>query len=122
FGCLEGRTEITLPAGADQSVDFTYIKDISRAICLVYEAPDLKHRQYNACGGVCYTIPELIGMVAEQAGVKVDLSIGPGRIMPRGPSLDSTRLREELGFSPQYDIVSGLREYIEWMRTANKRT
>jgi len=116
FGCLEGKTKISLPAGADQSVDFTYLKDIARAVCLIYEAPALKHRQYNVCSGVCHTIPALIRMVSEIAGVAVDLSVGPGRIMPRGPSLDSTRLREELGFAPEYDIKRGVQEYVEWMK------
>jgi UDP-glucose 4-epimerase len=116
FGCLEGRTKISLPAGADQSVDFTYLKDIARAVCLLYEAPVLKHRQYNVCSGVCHRIPELIRKVSEIAGVTVDLSVGPGRIMPRGPSLDSSRLREELGFTPEYDIERGVQEYVEWMK------
>jgi nucleoside-diphosphate-sugar epimerase len=116
FGSLEGRTEIKLPAGADQEVDFTYLKDIAQAVRLLYEAPELKYRQYNVCSGVVHKIPELIRMVSEMAGVTVDLSIGPGRIMPRGPSLDCSRLREELGFAPEYDIKKGVEEYVEWMK------
>ncbi len=120
FGPLEGQTTITLPAGADQSVDFTYLKDIANAVCLLWGADKLKHRQYNVCSGVFRPLPELIRKVAEIAKVKVDLSIGPGRIMPRGPSLDSSRLREELGFAPEYDFDRGVQEYSEWMQ-AQKR-
>jgi nucleoside-diphosphate-sugar epimerase len=119
FGCLEGKTKISLPAGADQSVDFTYVKDIAQAVCLIYEAPALKHRQYNVCSGICHTIPALIHMVSKIAAVTVDLSVGPGRIMPRGPSLDSSRLREELGFTPEYDIEKGVQEYVEWIKAQN---
>lgn len=121
FGPLEGQTVISLPAGADQSVDFTYLKDIARAVCLLYAADKLKHRQYNVCSGVYRPLPELIRKVAEIAQVKVEVSIGPGRIMPRGPSLDSSRLRDELGFAPEYDFERGVREYAEWMQ-AQKRT
>ncbi len=120
FGCLTGNTVISLPAGADQSIDYTYLKDIARAICLLYEKPDVQHRQYNVSSGVCYEIPELIRTIAECAGMKVELSIGPGRIMPRGPSIDSTRLREELGFKPDYDIARGVGEYAAWIRQSKK--
>lgn len=100
FGCLEGRTKISLPAGADQSVDFTYIKDIARAVCLLYEAPVLKHRQYNVCSGVCHSIPELIRIVSEVAGVTVDLSVGPGRIMPGGLAWTAPVLEKSSGLLP----------------------
>ncbi|MBT8360008.1 MAG: NAD(P)-dependent oxidoreductase [Deltaproteobacteria bacterium] len=116
FGCLVGDTTITLPAGADQSIDFVYIKDIARAICLVYERPELQHHQYNVSSGVCYEIPELIQKVADCAGRKVELSIGPGRIMPRGPSIDCSRLIGELGFAAEYDIAAGVEEYAEWLK------
>jgi nucleoside-diphosphate-sugar epimerase len=122
FGCLEGNTEITLAAGAEQSIDFTYVKDIARAVGLVYETPDLKHRQYNACSGELHTIPELIRKIAGLAGVQVELSIGPGLIMPRGPSLDSSRLREEFGFAAQYDVEKGVQEYVDWIRREGKHS
>jgi len=120
FGCMEGKTKISLPAGADQSVDFTYVKDIARAVLLILETPNLKHRQYNVCSGTWYRIPELIQKIADQVGVSVDLSIGPGRIMPRGPSLDSTRLKEEFGFGAEYDLEMGIREYAKWMGLKSK--
>ncbi len=116
FGCLTGQTKVTMPAGADQSIDFTYIKDIARAICLVYEAQDLQYRQYNVSSGVCYAIPELIEKVAAYSGRNVELSIGPGRIMPRGPSIDSSRLIHELGFEPEYGIAEGVKEYAQWLQ------
>jgi nucleoside-diphosphate-sugar epimerase len=115
FGCLTGQTNISMSAGADQSIDFTYIKDIARAVCRLYDKPELMHRQYNVSSGVCYQIPELIEKVAEYAGINVDISIGPGRIMPRGPSIDSSRLRQELNFEAAYDLETGVKEYMKWL-------
>ena len=66
--------------------------------------------------GTRYPEPIQAALAAEQAGVAVELDIGPGRIMPRGPSLDSSRLRQELGFAPQYDLAQGLAEYLAWIR------
>ena len=115
FGCLTGQTSISMSAGADQAIDFTYIKDIARATCLLYEEPKLSYRQYNVSSGECCQIPELIRKVAGYAGVEIDISIGPGRIMPRGPSIDSTRLRQELNFKPEYDLAAGVEEYRKWL-------
>lgn len=123
FGPLEGKTKIKLDAGADQAVDFTYIRDIAHAMALIYEAPRVKHRQYNISSGSYRKIPELIDVVSRCAGVSVETEIGPGRIMPRGPSLDSTRLREELGFAPRYTFEKGVKEYAEWIKgTGGKKT
>jgi nucleoside-diphosphate-sugar epimerase len=116
FGCLQGRTKIELPAGADQVIDFTYIKDIARAVLLVYDAPKPQYRQYNATSGVCHRLPELIEKVSRIAGRPVSVHVGPGKVMPRGPSLDSRRLREELGFAPEYDLDKGVNEYLDWIR------
>ena len=116
FGSLTGQNSVTLAAGADQSIDFTYIKDIARAIGLVYEAPDLQYREYNVSSGICYPIPELIEKVADYVGVDMKISIGPGRIMPRGPSIDSTRLQQEFNFTPEYDLEAGVKGFAEWIQ------
>ncbi len=116
FGSLTGETRVGLPAGADQMIDFTYTKDIAKAIRLVYEANSPKHRQYNVTSGVCHPLPDLIRTVAKIAGVELDIDIGPGLLMPRGPSLDCTRLRDELGYAPDYDIEKGVKEYLDWIR------
>lgn len=116
FGCLEGKTQVSLPAGADQSIDFTYIKDIATAIALVFKADKLKHRQYNVTSGSYRTIPEIIETIAEQVGESVKMEIGPGLIMPRGPSLDHSRLRDELGYKPQYSLEQGVVEYHSWIK------
>lgn len=115
FGSLTGQKKVSLTAGADQSIDFTYIKDIARAIGLVYLAPELQHRQYNVSSGVCYPIPELVEKVAAYAGVDIEVSIGPGRIMPRGPSIDCTRLKKELNFEAEYDLADGVKEFANWI-------
>ncbi|MHC5034689.1 MAG: NAD-dependent epimerase/dehydratase family protein, partial [Planctomycetota bacterium] len=118
FGCLEGATEVELPAGADQAIDYTYIRDIARAILLVHDAPEVRHRQYNVTSGTYHRLPELIQRVSGIVGRPVTMKIGPGKIMPRGASLDSSRLREELGFAPEYDLERGVTEYLEWIRQA----
>ena len=116
FGCLEGMNEVRLEAGADQAIDFTYVKDIARALVTIYDAPSTRYRQYNISSGIYHKIPDLIGIVSKVAGCPVACEIGPGRIMPRGPSLDATRIREEFGWQPRYTFEQGVKEYAEWIR------
>lgn len=122
FGSLTGQTKVDLPAGADQALDWTYVGDIAQAVRLVLEAESTKYRRYNVTSGTVHPLPELIKKVGEMAGVSVEVNLGPGLLMPRGPSLDNTRLREELGFSPNFDIEQGVTEYIKWIKEAGGRS
>jgi len=115
FGALEGLTQVHLEAGRDQAVDFTYVRDVAQGIVLLYEAAKPERRVYNVSSGWWAPVPDLILSVARHAGVSVHLEIGPGRIMPRGPSLDSRRIRDELGFCPDYTFDDGVKEYAEWI-------
>jgi nucleoside-diphosphate-sugar epimerase len=115
FGALEGRDRVCLEAGRDQQLDFTYVRDIARAIVLLHESENVKSRVYNVSSGEWAPLPDLIRAVARYAGVSVDLEIGPGKLMPRGPSLGSTRIRDELGFKPEYSFADGVQAYAEWI-------
>jgi nucleoside-diphosphate-sugar epimerase len=35
--------------------------------------------------------------------------------------VDISRLREETGFTPEYDPLRGVEHYLEWARTGNYR-
>ncbi len=123
FGCLQGKTSVTLEAGADQAIDFTYVRDVAHTMALLYQAKATRYRQYNVSSGVYHKIPETIDIVSRAGGCPVAHEIGPGRIMPRGPSLDSERLRRELGWEPQYSLEQGVKEYAEWIdQTRSLRT
>jgi len=121
FGCLEGRLMVKMDAGADQQVDFTYVKDISQAIRLVFDAPTTKHRIYNCCSGWYATLPELVKITSRYAPGPVQAEFGPGRLMPRGPSLDFARISQELGYKPQYTFEQGVQEYAQWIEREQKR-
>lgn len=121
FGCLEGKTEIKLPTGADQQADFTYIKDISLGIRLLYEPERVQHRIYNVVSGFYAPLPDLIKVTSRYAPAPVKVELGPGRLMPRGPSLGFARLRDELGYKPQYSFEQGVAEYAEWIKQEQAR-
>ncbi len=120
FGALEGMREIKLDAGGDQALDFTYARDCSQAILLLYHAATTKYRQYNSAGGSWATLPELIRIVNKYAPHPAKVELGPGLLMPRPPSIDFTRLREEFGYKPKYTFEEGVKEYAEWVNKTMK--
>ena len=77
---------------------------------------DIKHRQFNITSGTIHAVPDIIKTSARIAGVEVEVKLGPGLAMPRSPSLDSSRLRQEIGWEPQYDLEAGITEYAQWMK------
>ena len=44
-----------------------------------------------------------------------ELGHGPGH-RPKNGYMDITRIKEELGYKPEYDVYRGVEEYIQWLR------
>jgi UDP-glucose 4-epimerase len=109
---------------------FTYVKDIAEAISTVVDTPSLKHDVYNVCSAGSNTLGEVIEVLRKieptlevkdrsASGPRMSES-GPGELLdymvkdPTRIRMDPTRIQEELGFEPRFDLVSGVRDYIRW--------
>lgn len=100
--------------GGDQRYDAVYVKDVARAVWLASRARGLRHSAFNIGAGNQCTLWDLAGIVRGHFP-DAEIEIGPGFDIAepiRGP-LDLRRAREELGYSPAYDLESGVRDYIE---------
>ena len=42
--------------------------------------------------------------------------MGPGKLFPRGETLDISLAKKELGFSPRYRMEEAVAEYAEWVK------
>ena len=106
---------------SDYGRDYTYVADTGSAIATVLEASELPHDLYNITNGVSVTGAEiqrtLAGLFPETqlvdatSGEPAGSSLGP----TRGP-LSGYRLWHDLGWTPQYDLVTGLTDYVRWRR------
>jgi UDP-glucose 4-epimerase len=109
------------PNYADDGGDMCYVKDCGRGIALLMTSVDLKHRTYNIGDGRPTTNTQLVN-----AALKVipdaNLPLAEGH-NPHGPGAvnyqDITRIQEDTGYSPEYDIESGVADYLEWLRAGN---
>ena len=109
-GIAEGRTFGT---------DHIYIKDTAAATRLMLEAPALKFPVYNISLGRPLYLSDMISAIREAYPavkfVEPLPEMDPAK--ENGRVLNVDRMREDLGFAPKYDMVSSLRDFIEWRQT-----
>ena len=118
------RGESITAEDMDQGRDYTYIEDIADGLRAVLDAPSLPHGVYNLTTGIWVTFQQILDQV-------VDLSPSTQVIAPtssqlkalggsygRGP-LSGHRLFNDLGWTPKYNLKTGLAEYLQWRKDAN---
>jgi len=115
------RGEQPAPLYADEGSDFGYALDIGRAIALLITLGELRHEVYNISNGSRYTHREVTDAITH-AIPSAQVPLIDGRRDARGDDgyLDITRLRQETGFEPVFDIESAIAHYVGW-RKANSR-
>lgn len=103
----------------DLERDFTFVVDTARVVVLTCQVRTLAHRVYNASSGCNVRFSEVLEMLSRLRPklrvryAEVGGSSGFFRESLRGP-LSIARAREDLGFSPEYNLERGLRSYLEW--------
>ena len=98
----------TLEAAA---FDCCYAPDAGRAIALLMAAKTLRHNVYNVSSGT----PADNRDFAEALGLDL-----PPATADDVPHLDISRLTEETGFTPEFDVAKSVTHYLGW-RAENAR-
>lgn len=108
-------------AYADDAIDMLYVKDCARAIALLQTAPRLAHPTYNVGSGRATSNEQVVAAI-KRAVPGAELPLEPGR-SPGGvvAYLDTTRLRADTGFEPEYDLDRAVADYVSWL-TARSRS
>ena len=96
----------------DEIDDFMHAADTAQAFWLAATAETLPSRVYNVAGEH-RPIGDYTRIMRELLpDARID--VGP---QPRNPTLlDSTRIKEELGFAPKFTLETGLAEYVRDVR------
>lgn len=97
--------------------DYIHVEDLASAHLLALEA--LHEREvlhYNLGNGNGFSVKEVVEMVREVSGREVAAEIIPRRVGdPATLIADSTRIREELGWTPKYaDLRSIVQSAWDW--------
>jgi UDP-glucose 4-epimerase len=105
------------PAYAEDGTDLCYVKDCGRAIALLMLAERLNHGAYNVSTGRLVRYSEVVAAInAAVPGADVTLPAGRNPDRPPDYHLDITRLREDTGFRPEYDVERAVPDYAGWLR------
>ena len=107
----------------DEGHDNIYVKDCARGVVMIHTAKRLNHRIYNLGFGQLTTfgqIRDAVLKVFRNAQIVLGKNLGDVTAtkspLDINACLDIARIREELGFQPEYDIDKGIRAYIAWLR------
>jgi len=97
--------------------DYFYISDLVDALikCADHHTQDDQHT-FNVGGGTGVSLIQLLGWIEEIVGKKALIEQYPMRKFdPQTIVLDTTRIREELGWFPKVSLKEGLQKTWEWM-------
>ncbi len=129
---------VPLPLGAvDNRRSFIYTGNLAGAIVQALDAPQAAGRTYLVSDGEDVSTPDLVRGLALALGVKPRLLSLPLAALGLGAALagkraefarltgslqvDSSRIRQELGWEPRYSLAQGLEETARWYRGGSGR-
>lgn len=119
------RAALSRPAvrlrAVDSAYDWTYTADLAEAIRLLVESAGLRHQVYNLSSGRSWRLSEVTAQLESLVpGVRfswvkpdeaADLQLAD---LPRRGPLNISRLREDTGYAPRFDLEQGLHDAIPW--------
>lgn len=98
----------------EQTRDFIFVKDVVQANVKAATNPDAT-AIYNVANGHSITIKELCELIIKTTGSKSSIQFAdprPGDIKHSLASIEETK--QELQFAPEYDLIKGLTQTIEY--------
>lgn len=119
-----GRAAPILHVGnLDARRDMTDVRDVAAAYVRIMDAGSAG-RPYNVCSGRVSSMRDLLDHLRRLSSVDIRVEIDPDRLRPLDAAViqgDGSRLREELGWTPEIDLARTLQDTLDgWRRTARE--
>ena len=103
------------PLHADDGGDCCYAPDAGRAIALLMTAQTVPHDTYNVSSGRPFSNREFAdALQATIPGLRLELRPGRRNGPGHDPYLDITRLSEDTGFAPAFEVGTAVADYVTW--------
>jgi len=113
-GKILNNEKPTIFGDGNQTRDYIYVKDVVNANLLAING---KEGVYNIGTGIETSVNELIDIFSELTKRKIEPVYAPPRPGEVNRiSLDFSRAKKELGFTPQYSLQKGMEETLNWFR------
>ena len=98
--------------------DFSDVRDIVRAYRMIIERGD-PEKIYNVGSGIAHSLEDMLKRIISYSNVDIKYEVDPARIRPTDTPViccDNSLIKDELGWSPEFDIYDTLREMFEHYR------
>jgi UDP-glucose 4-epimerase len=113
---LAGKTPIIFGDGT-QSRDFCFIDNVIEANFKAAAAPGVSGRVFNVACGVATTLTEVVSLIGDLLGRRIEARHDPERAGDIKHSLaDIAAARAALGYSAAVSFAEGLRRTIDWYK------
>ena len=101
----------------EQTRDFSFVEDIARANLLAAETDKLNGLPVNVGSGAGVSVRKIAEQISDALDIRIAPEVNsefrPGEM--RHLTSDTARIREA-GYSPQVDLATGIRRYLDWIR------
>ena len=105
--------------GADEALDFTYVKDTAKGFVLACASEKAIGETFNITYGKAHTLMEYVSILKEYfPALKYEVTERDS-MRPRRGTLSIEKAQTLLGFQPDYDLRRALEEYIEFVKVNN---
>lgn len=112
--CFAKKQPLTIFGDGLQTRDFVFVKDIARAN--IFAAFNLNQGEvYNVAAGAHYTLLELVDILSNLFGYKIQINFAPTRPGDIKASFADISKIAKVGFKPDYTLQTGLKETLETM-------
>jgi nucleoside-diphosphate-sugar epimerase len=116
---LEGRRLKVHGAGVAR--DFCHIADVADAYTALLMAEELEHGVYNVAADGAFPLTDALSALADvRPGFSWTEAEAPEAELVQGPDnaragLDITRLTQDTGWRPRFDLAAGASAYLDWL-------
>lgn len=115
---LAGR-QPTIHGDGRQSRDFTFVANVVAGNLLAADAPNVSGRVFNVANGRSTTLLELLTLLNQYLGTRIEPVFKPSRTGDVRESLaDISAARRALGYEPSVGFEEGVRRTIDYYRQA----
>ncbi|MCA9668197.1 MAG: NAD-dependent epimerase/dehydratase family protein [Myxococcales bacterium] len=102
--------------GENEALDFTYIRDIAKGFILAATKPEGIGETFNITSGHAHTLLEYVQALAKHIpDIQYEIVPRDGTRPQRG-TLSIDKAARLLGYAPDYDLQSGVAEYVAFKR------
>lgn len=99
----------------------TDVRDLVNALILLSEKGTWGE-VYNISGNKVYTISEIIPIIENYMGLKLEFEVDPKLLRPTDEPIiygDSSRLKKDTGWEQQYELAVTIKDMIDYLRSKN---